>query len=99
PQELSALAETVLLPPYARADITVVRGEGCRVWDDAGREYLDFVAGIAVVGLGHCAPAPLAAAHEQLDRLWHASNLYWTEPILRLAGLPGDRCHLAPQLF
>jgi acetylornithine/succinyldiaminopimelate/putrescine aminotransferase len=49
-----------VLPTYARADITVVRGEGCRVWDDEGREYLDFVAGIAVVGLGHCAPAPLA---------------------------------------
>ena len=52
PQASSALHETVL-PTYARADITIVRGEGCRVWDDAGREYLDFVAGIAVVGLGH----------------------------------------------
>ena len=56
-----------------------------------GREYLDFVAGIAVVGLGHCAPAPLAAAREQLDRLWHASNLYWTEPMLRLAALLSER--------
>ena len=52
-----------------------------------GRAYLDFVAGIAVVGLGHCAAAPVAAAHAQLDRLWHASNLYWSEPMLRLAGL------------
>ena len=84
------LRDTVL-PTYARADITVVRGEGCRVWDDTGREYLDFVAGIAVVGLGHCAPAPLAAAREQLDRLWHASNLYWTEPMLRLAALLSER--------
>src|SRR6476646_5885910 len=88
--ETSVLRDTVL-PTYARADITVVRGEGCRVWDDAGREYLDFVAGIAVVGLGHCASAPLAAAHEQLDRLWHASNLYWTEPMLRLAALLAER--------
>ena len=88
--ELSVLRDTVL-PTYARADITVVKGEGCRVWDDAGREYLDFVAGIAVVGLGHRAPAPLAAAREQLDRLWHASNLYWTEPMLRLAGLLSER--------
>jgi len=87
---LSAAREAVL-PTYARADITVVRGDGCRVWDDTGREYLDFVAGIAVVGLGHCAPAPLAAAHEQLDRLWHASNLYWTEPMLRLAALLAER--------
>jgi len=90
PQALSAARGTVL-PTYARADVTIVRGDGCRVWDDAGREYLDFVAGIAVVGLGHCAAAPLAAAHEQLDRLWHASNLYWTEPMLRLAALLAER--------
>ena len=88
--ELSLLRDTVL-PTYARADITVVRGEGCRVWDDTGREYLDFVAGIAVIGLGHCAPAPLAAAREQLALLWHASNLYWTEPMLRLAALLSER--------
>jgi acetylornithine/N-succinyldiaminopimelate aminotransferase len=80
-----------VLPTYARADVTIVRGDGCRVWDDAGREYLDFVAGIAVIALGHCAPGPLAAAQEQLHRLWHASNLYWTEPMLRLAGLLADR--------
>jgi len=90
PRALGALHDTVL-PTYARAEITVVRGDGCRVWDDEGREYLDFVAGIAVVGLGHCAPAPLAAAREQLERLWHASNLYWTEPMLRLAALLGER--------
>ena len=90
PQALSALREAVL-PTYARADVTIVRGDGCRVWDDCGKEYLDFVAGIAVVGLGHCAPAPAAAAHEQLDRLWHASNLYWTEPMLLLAGLLAER--------
>ena len=90
PHSLSALREAVL-PTYARADITVVRGEGCRVWDESGREYLDFVAGIAVVGLGHLAPAPLAAARVQLERLWHASNLYWTEPMLRLAALLAER--------
>ena len=90
PQALSAAREAVL-PTYARADITIVRGEGCRVWDDTGRAYLDFVAGIAVTGLGHCAPAPLAAAREQLDRLWHASNLYWSEPMLRLAALLAER--------
>ena len=86
----AAMHDTVL-PTYARADVTIVRGDGCRVWDDAGREYLDFVAGIAVVGLGHGAAGPLAAAHDQLDRLWHASNLYWTEPMLRLAALLADR--------
>lgn len=90
PRALSTLREAVL-PTYARAPLTIVRGEGCRVWDDAGRSYLDLGAGIAVVGLGHCAPEPLAAAHAQLDRLWHASNLYWTEPMLRLAGLLAGR--------
>jgi predicted acetylornithine/succinylornithine family transaminase len=80
-----------VLPTYARADITIERGEGCRVWDDSGREYLDFVAGIAVVGLGHGHPAVLAAAREQLDRLWHASNLYYTTPMARLAELLSER--------
>ena len=85
------LERSAILPTYARADLTVVRGEGSRVWDDAGRRYLDFGTGIAVVGLGHRHPAVTAAAHEQIDRLWHASNLYWTEPMLRLAGLLSAR--------
>jgi predicted acetylornithine/succinylornithine family transaminase len=88
-----------VLPTYARADLTVVRGEGCRVWDETGRSYLDFVSGIAVVGLGHLHPAPLAAAHAQLDRLWHASNLYWTEPMERLAVLLSDRMGGARAFF
>jgi predicted acetylornithine/succinylornithine family transaminase len=88
-----------VLPTYARADVTMVRGEGCRVWDDAGRSYLDFVAGIAVVGLGHGHPGPLAAAHAQLDRLWHASNLYWTGPMTELAGLLSERAGGAQAFF
>jgi acetylornithine/N-succinyldiaminopimelate aminotransferase len=74
-----------LLPAYARQGVTFVDGEGAWLVDDDGRRYLDLVAGIAVVGLGHCHPAPLAAAQEQLERLWHASNLYWTEPMASLA--------------
>jgi predicted acetylornithine/succinylornithine family transaminase len=88
-----------VLPTYARADLTVVRGERCRVWDDEGRAYLDFGAGIAVVGLGHRHPAVTEATHAQLDRLWHASNLYWTEPMLRLAGLLSDRMGGAQAFF
>ena len=80
-----------LLPTYARADLTIVRGDGCRVWDAEGRAYLDFGGGIAVVSLGHCHPAPLAAARAQLERLWHASNLYRTEPSEQLASLLSDR--------
>jgi acetylornithine/N-succinyldiaminopimelate aminotransferase len=74
-----------LLPTYARHDVTFVRGEGSWVWDDAGRRYLDLLGGIAVVGLGHAHPAPLAAAQAQLERLWHVSNLYSSEPMLALA--------------
>ncbi|MBM3679193.1 MAG: aminotransferase class III-fold pyridoxal phosphate-dependent enzyme, partial [Actinobacteria bacterium] len=81
----SAGLRDTILPTYARADVTFVRGEGTRVWDDAGRDYLDFCTGIAVVGLGHVHPAVTAAARAQLDRLWHVSNLYWTEPMLELA--------------
>jgi acetylornithine/N-succinyldiaminopimelate aminotransferase len=98
PRSSSALRHSVL-PTYARADLTIVRGDGCRVWDDEGHAYLDFVAGIAVVGLGHGASAPTAAAHAQLDRLWHASNLYWTEPMLRLAGLLAERFPGAQSFF
>jgi len=86
-----ATVRDAVLPTYARSDLTIVRGEGCRVWDDADRSYLDFGTGIAVAGLGHCEPRVTAAAHEQLDRLWHASNLYWTEPMLRLAALLTER--------
>jgi acetylornithine aminotransferase len=88
-----------LLPTYARADLVLVRGEGCRVWDADGSEYLDFGGGIAVVSLGHCHPAPLAAAQAQLERLWHASNLYRTEPAEELAALLSDRFGDAQAFF
>jgi predicted acetylornithine/succinylornithine family transaminase len=73
-------------PTYARQDVTLVEGAGCWVFGPRGERYLDLLAGIAVVGLGHRHPAPHAAAAVQLDRLWHVSNLYWTEPMLELAG-------------
>lgn len=88
-----------LLPTYARADLTIVRGEGARVWDTDGREYLDFGGGIAVVALGHCHPAPAAAAQDQLGRLWHASNLYRTEPAEELAGRLSERFGGAKAFF
>jgi len=88
-----------LLPTYARADLTIVRGDGARVWDSDGREYLDFGGGIAVLALGHCHPAPLAAAQEQLGRLWHASNLYRTEPAEELARRLSERFGGAKAFF
>jgi predicted acetylornithine/succinylornithine family transaminase len=88
-----------VLPTYARQELTIVSGEGAWVVDADGRRYLDFVAGIAVVGLGHRHPAPLVAAERQLGRLWHVSNLYWTEPMLELAGLLAERFAGAQAFF
>jgi predicted acetylornithine/succinylornithine family transaminase len=102
---VSAPSNTVLqgresvLPTYARQDVTFVSGEGSWLTADTGERYLDLVAGIAVVALGHCHPAPLAAAQEQLDRLWHTSNLYWTEPMAALAGRLSDRLGGAQAFF
>lgn len=70
---------------YARQPLTIVRGEGCRVWDDAGREYLDLVAGIAVNVLGHAHPAVADALAKQARTLLTTSNLYYTVPQLDLA--------------
>jgi acetylornithine/N-succinyldiaminopimelate aminotransferase len=86
-----ALSEPALLPVYARQNVTFVAGEGSQLVDSDGRTYLDLVGGIAVVGLGHCHPGPRAAAQAQLARLWHASNLYWTEPMQELAGRLSER--------
>ena len=96
---MSAVAQHSVLPTYARHSVTLVSGEGAWVVDEAGRRYLDFVAGIAVVGLGHLHPAPLSAAQAQLERLWHVSNLYWTEPMTQLAERLSDRFGGAQSFF
>ncbi|HOP69765.1 MAG TPA: acetylornithine transaminase [Bacillota bacterium] len=77
-------------------NLLLVKGEGARVWDDGGRCYLDLVSGLAVNILGHCHPAVVAAVKEQVSRLIHASNLYYTEPQALLARTlvehsPGDQ--------
>ena len=82
---MSTLIDAPLLSTYPATELTLVRGEGAWDWDIDGNAYLDFAAGIAVVGLGHGHPAPLAAAHAQLDALWHCSNLYGSEPAAALA--------------
>ena len=64
------------MPTYARADVAFERGEGVHVFDAQGRRYLDFAAGIAVNGLGHCHPHLVAALTEQAAKLWHTSNLF-----------------------
>jgi acetylornithine/N-succinyldiaminopimelate aminotransferase len=69
---------------YAPAPVVLDRGEGARLWDTDGNEYVDLGAGISVSNFGHQDPELLAAAEAQLRKLWHVSNLYWTEPPVRL---------------
>jgi predicted acetylornithine/succinylornithine family transaminase len=83
--ELQQLESGWAIPTYVRNPVQFVRGEGCRLWDDAGHEYLDFLAGISVLNVGHCHPRVVAAIQDQAARLTHVSNLYYTEPALRLS--------------
>ncbi len=84
-EELREDADRYLMNTYARTPISIVRGRGSRVYDLEGREYLDFVAGIAVNVLGHGHPDLIAAIQKQAQHLLHASNLYYTEPQAKLA--------------
>jgi len=86
-ERAAALADKYLFPTYKRPPFALIRGEGCRVWDEDGREYLDFVAGIAVCALGHSSPIVSKALEEQSKRLVHVSNLYYTRPQAELARL------------
>ena len=81
------LEKKYLLPTSKRLPVTLVRGEGTRVWDTEGKEYLDFVAGIAAVSLGHCHPELVKAVQRQSMELMHTSNYYYTIPQVKLAQL------------
>ena len=83
--ELQALERAHAIPTYARNPVEFVRGLGCRMWDADGNEYLDFLAGISVLNVGHCHPRVVAAIREQAGRLLHATNLYYTAPALELS--------------
>lgn len=75
----------LMMPTYRRNQIELVRGDGTRVWDAAGREYLDFTSGIAVVSVGHCREEVTRAVSEQMSTLVHVTNLFYTEAQVRLA--------------
>ena len=81
------LADKYMFQTYGRFPITLVRGEGCRVWDEEGKVYFDFVGGIAVCALGHSSPVVSRALEEQSKKLVHVSNLYYTRPQTELAQL------------
>jgi acetylornithine/N-succinyldiaminopimelate aminotransferase len=83
-EELQLLDVRYAMPTYARAPVEFVRGLGARLWDADGKEYLDFFAGLSVHNAGHCHPRIVAAISDQAGRLGGVSNLFYTEPAMRL---------------
>ena len=83
--QLQELESRYVMGTYARAPVEFVRGSGTVLWDSDGNEYLDFLAGISVVQIGHSHPGWVAAVQEQAGRLAHVGNLFYTEPAMRLA--------------
>ena len=86
-KKIMALADQHIMNTYRRAPIALVKGEGAKLWDASGREYLDFVAGIAVCNLGHSHPKVVKAIKKQAKELMHVSNLYYTKPQGEVAAL------------
>ena len=82
--DLQALERDYAIPTYVRSPVEFMRGAGCRLWDRENNEYLDFLAGISVLNVGHCHPRVVEAVRDQAGRLTHVTNLYYTEPPLRL---------------
>src|SRR5579875_1104603 len=89
--ELQALERDHVVATYARAPVQFVRGAGTRLWDEHGNEYLDFLAGISVLNVGHCHPRVLAAMSAQAAELGHVSNLFYTAPAMRLSAALAER--------
>jgi len=88
--ELQQLERDHAIATYVRNPVQFVRGAGCRLWDEHGMQYLDFLAGISVLNVGHCHPRVVEVVREQAGRLMHATNLYYTEPALKLSARLAD---------
>ncbi len=91
-QEIIELTQQYLMPTYSQLPVAFVRGQGCRLWDADGKEYLDFVGGIAVVATGHCHPRVAEAICRQAGALTHTSNLYHIPPQAQLAQRLTELC-------
>ena len=87
------------LPVYRQREVVLERGQGARLWDTTGRDYIDLAAGIAVCSLGHGDPDLLAALTEQAGKLWHTSNVFHSEPPLRLAQELVEASRFASRVF
>lgn len=86
-KDLISKTDQYIFHTYTRSPIVLTRGEGMKVWDSEGKEYLDFVSGLAVLNVGHLHPRVIEAIHQQSKKLMHVSNLYYTEPQIKLAEL------------
>jgi predicted acetylornithine/succinylornithine family transaminase len=84
-QELQALERDHVIGTYARNPVQFVRGQGTRLWDEHGAEYLDFLAGISVLNVGHCHPRVVQAVQQQAATLTHTANLYYTAGAIQLS--------------
>lgn len=84
-EELQQIDSQCIMATYARQPVVFVRGRGARLWDADGKEYIDFLGGIAVDAIGHCHPRVVQAIQKQAENLLHVSNLFYTEPQFRLA--------------
>lgn len=94
-----ATFDEVMVPNYAPQKVVPVRGKGSRIWDQEGREYIDFSGGIAVNALGHCHPKLVKVLKDQADKLWHLSNVYTNEPALALARALTEVCFAEKVFF
>lgn len=98
-EEIKNLSDNYIINTYGKRKLALVRGEGARVWDAEGKEYLDFFAGIAVCNLGHCHPKVTEAICSQARTLVHVSNLYYIEPQVKLAALLSRHCFAEKWFF
>ncbi|WP_366923219.1 acetylornithine transaminase [Metallumcola ferriviriculae] len=98
-QEIVEQGKKYVMNTYGRLPLALVKGQGPRVWDADGKEYLDFVGGLAVNSLGHCHPAVSEAIAAQARQLIHCSNLYWIEPQVKLAQILVERSGLGQAFF
>ena len=98
-KEYISIADKCIMGTYRRFPVVFTRGRGMKLWDSEGREYLDFVAGIAVCSLGHAHPAVTRAMQEQAERLVHVSNLYYIEAQIEYARLLTENCALKKVFF
>jgi predicted acetylornithine/succinylornithine family transaminase len=98
-QEIITFGQKYLLGNVNRQPLALVRGEGTKVWDAEGKEYLDFVAGIATCAFGHSPDFATRALTRQAETLWHVSNLFWNEPLVKLAELLTSATGLSKAFF